>query len=103
MSCGFGAVVLVFLIMNHESQQSQEVINKDLLAEMRMLDYQVLQGEKDLFELSENQQTLRTKLANSANTLTTLETQLQQQSKTLSELQNAPLPSKRTWRPYSRI
>ena len=46
--------------MNHESQQSQEVINKDLLAEMRMLDYQVLQGEKDLFELSENQQTLRT-------------------------------------------
>ena len=60
------------LIMNHESQQSQEVINKDLLAEMRMLDYQVLQGEKDLFELSENQQTLRTKLANSANTLTTL-------------------------------
>ena len=33
MSCGFGAVVLVFLIMNHESQQSQEVINKDLLAE----------------------------------------------------------------------
>ncbi|MEE3175440.1 MAG: VWA domain-containing protein [Pseudomonadota bacterium] len=91
MSCGFGAVVLVFLIMNHESQQSQEVINKDLLAEMRMLDYQVLQGEKDLFELSENQQTLRTKLANSANTLTTLETQLQQQSKTLSELQKRTL------------
>ncbi|MEC7664117.1 MAG: hypothetical protein VYC77_10440, partial [Pseudomonadota bacterium] len=91
MSCGFGAVVLVFLIMNHESQQSQEVINKDLLAEMRMLDYQVLQGEKDLFELSENQQTLRTTLANSANDLATLETQLQQQSKTLSEVQKRTL------------
>ena len=103
MSCGFGAVVLVFLIMNHESQQSQEVINKDLLAEMRMLDYQVLQGEKDLFELSENQQTLRTKLANSANTLTTLETQLQQQSKTLSELQKRTLPNKKTWPLYNPI
>lgn len=91
MSCGFGAVVLVFLIMNHESQQSQEVINKDLLAEMRMLDYQVLQGEEDLFELSTNQQTLRAKLADSASNLTTLEAQLQQQTKTLSELEKRTL------------
>lgn len=87
MSCGFGAVVLVFLIMNHESQQTQEVINKDLLAEIRMLDYQVLQGEKDLLELTESQNEVRRNLTDSTTELTTLEAQLQQQVQTLSELQ----------------
>lgn len=86
MSCGFGAVVLVFLIMNHESQQTQEVLNKDLLAEMRMLDYQVLKGEEDLFELNESQQTLRQKITDSATARTALEARLQQQLVTLSEL-----------------
>ena len=51
MSCGFGAVVLIFLIINHDTNEDQEVVNSDLLAELRMLDYQVQQGEKDLFEL----------------------------------------------------
>ena len=53
MSCGFGAVVLVFLIINHDTQKDQQVNNNELLAEIRMLDYQVQQGEKDMFELIE--------------------------------------------------
>ena len=42
MSCGFGAVILIFLIVNHDAQQNQAIVNKDLLAEIRLLDYQVL-------------------------------------------------------------
>ena len=53
MSCGFGAVVLIFLIINHETEEKAKVVNKDLLAEIRLLDYQVRNGEEDLFELKE--------------------------------------------------
>ena len=53
MSCGFGAVVLIFLIINHNTQEDQQEVNQDLLAELRMLDYQVQQGEEELFELIE--------------------------------------------------
>lgn len=53
MSCGFGAVILIFLIINHDTQKDQEVVNTDLLAAIRMLDYQVQQGEKDMFDLLE--------------------------------------------------
>ncbi len=53
MSCGFGAVVLIFLIINHASERDTEVLNEDLLAEIRMLDYQVRNGERDLVELIE--------------------------------------------------
>ena len=91
MSCGFGAVVLIFLIINHESQQTQEVRNKDLLAEMRLLDYQVLSGEEDLFELVENQQTLRAKLEQSATSLSALETQLKERLERMSELELSTL------------
>ncbi len=50
MSCGFGAVVLIFLIINHATEVTVKEVNRDVLAELRMLDYQVLTGEKDLVE-----------------------------------------------------
>ncbi|MEM7079438.1 MAG: VWA domain-containing protein [Pseudomonadota bacterium] len=65
MSCGFGAVVLIFLVINHGSARDQEVKNEDLLAAIRMLDYQVRQGEKDLFELIENFDQVEKRLADS--------------------------------------
>lgn len=53
MSCGFGAVILIFLIINHDIEDSVKVVNKDLLSEIRLLDYQVQNGERDLVELKE--------------------------------------------------
>lgn len=53
MSCGFGAVILIFLIINHATEEETREVNKDRLAEIRMLDYQVQQGELTLFELQE--------------------------------------------------
>ena len=80
MSCGFGAVVLIFLIINHGTAREQEVRNDDLLAEIRMLDYQVQQGEKDLFELIETLTEVDNRIDDSdeslSSTLETLETQV---------------------------
>lgn len=53
MSCGFGAVILVFLVMNHATDEEIRAASRDLLSELRLLDYQVQQGERDRFQLLE--------------------------------------------------
>ncbi|MEH6582715.1 MAG: vWA domain-containing protein [Halioglobus sp.] len=51
MSCGFGAVVLVFLIMNHSIEQVTQDQNRDLLSEVNLLDEDIRDGEKGLVRL----------------------------------------------------
>jgi len=51
MSCGFGAVVLVFLIMNHSVKQEAQTVNRDLLSEVSMLDEDIREGEEGLVRL----------------------------------------------------
>jgi len=48
MSCGFGAVILIFLIINHETEADVQWIKKDLLSEARRLDYEIDVGKRDL-------------------------------------------------------
>ena len=78
MSCGFGAVVLIFLIINHETEEKAKVVNKDLLAEIRLLDYQVRNGEEDLFELKERLEAIRQRLDNSDLKLASTEADLEE-------------------------
>ena len=78
MSCGFGAVVLIFLIINHETEEKAKVVNKDLLAEIRLLDYQVRNGEEDLFELIERLKAIRQRLDNSDLKLASTEADLEE-------------------------
>ena len=77
MSCGFGAVVLIFLIINHDTEENAKVINRDLLAEIRLLDYQVQNGEEDLFELKQWLEGLQQRLADSDLKLVTTEADLE--------------------------
>ena len=48
MSCGFGAVILIFLVINHETEADVEWVKKDLLSEARRLDYEINIGKRDL-------------------------------------------------------
>ena len=52
MSCGFGAVVLVFLIINHRIDDEGDPVDRDVLAELRQLDYQIATGEENLRALA---------------------------------------------------
>lgn len=69
MSCGFGAVILIFLIINHSTQEEEKTINKDRLSEVRLLDYQVQNGERDLFELLERMNLLSQRISDSDSKL----------------------------------
>jgi len=51
MSCGFGAVVLFFMIINHATEVRSNTVNSAVLAEINLLERQVLDGEKHLVEL----------------------------------------------------
>jgi hypothetical protein len=51
MFCGFGAVVLLVLILNHDTVSARNAIFTDLRAEALMLEQEVLVGTKDLVEI----------------------------------------------------
>ena len=86
MSCGFGAVVLIFLIINHDTEEKAKVVNKDLLAEIRLLDYQVQNGEEDLFELKERLEDIRQRLDNSDLKLASTEVDAERTREQFGEL-----------------
>ena len=48
MAGGFGAVVIMFLIINHATETSIETDNRNLRAESRLLDYQLVTSRENL-------------------------------------------------------
>ncbi len=73
MFCGFGAVVLIFVLVSKQTDDEFKVINKETLSEIRLLDYQVQTGEKDLFQLQVILDELLQRIADSAQKLLTTE------------------------------
>ncbi len=51
MSCGFGAVVLVFLIINHSAQTFWQVVDPKTLSEVNLLEREVEVGRLNLAEV----------------------------------------------------
>jgi hypothetical protein len=48
MSCGFGAVILFFMIINAQVKETTEADNSELMSETTRLEYEVLEGRKNL-------------------------------------------------------
>ncbi|MEP5567147.1 MAG: VWA domain-containing protein [Halioglobus sp.] len=51
MSCGFGAVVLVFLIIDHSMEVQSQDLNRDLMSEVNLLEEEVTEGKEGLVAL----------------------------------------------------
>ena len=51
MSCGFGAVVLIFLILDHSTSQNTQLTNPDLEAEISLLQEEILTGQEGLVQI----------------------------------------------------
>ena len=63
MSCGFGAVVLIFLIINHRIDDDTKEVDRSLLAESRKLDYLIDIGQKNLVDLQQEVEDKRKRVA----------------------------------------
>ena len=101
MSCGFGAVVLIFLIINHDTQEDQQIDNTELLAEVRMLDYQVQKGKKDLFDLVETLDDIQARVADSDAKLSSTEQTLQTELTSLDELKDVSIAQRESLKALS--
>jgi len=51
MSCGFGAVILVYLIMNHTIDEQKVELNQDLQSEVNLLEEDISEGAEGLVRL----------------------------------------------------
>ena len=51
ISCGFGAVILLFMVMKHATNLEKPAINPGLKAEISMLDEEIKQGQDGLVRL----------------------------------------------------
>jgi hypothetical protein len=51
MCCGFGAVLLIFLLLNHAVDARVETVNENLLSEVDLLDEDVKEGDLGLVRL----------------------------------------------------
>ena len=86
MFCGFGAVVLIFVLVSKQTDDEFKVINKEMLSEIRLLDYQVQTGEKDLFQLQVLLDELKQRIADSARKLLTTEVDIDRSREEFKDL-----------------
>ena len=63
MAGGFGAVVMMYLVISHAVQQAPPIHDRDLRSESRLLDFKVVEGEENLSELQELIGLLRNRIA----------------------------------------
>ena len=54
MSCGFGSIVLLYMLVNHQVQQNFQAVNKEALSEIRKLDFEVKTGQLNLAQLRQS-------------------------------------------------
>ena len=69
MSCGFGAVVLIFLVINHRIDTETPQLKRELLAEARKLDFLITTGRKDLADLQGRVEDTRKRVADARRRL----------------------------------
>ena len=87
MSCGFGAVVLIFLIIHHRSEHDATARDRELLSESRKLDYLIEQGETNLAELREQLEAARKRVNTASRRLLAQVDRRDRRKKELGELQ----------------
>ena len=63
MSCGFGAVALIFLIIKHDADTKIEAVNQDLLSEVNLLEEDIRDGEAGLVRVRNTLSALDQQLA----------------------------------------
>ena len=94
MSCGFGAVVLIFLIINHATEDDAKQLNRDLLSESRKLDYEITTGQRDLVDLQELVQDTQKRVDDSRQQLVAMIEDMERRRHDLDDLEALTIAQK---------
>ncbi len=87
MSCGFGAVVLIYLIINHATEVEFRTQQEDLYAEIRKLDYEVDVGETNLADVRQSLSSVERRLDEARRRRVALTVSVEDRRKELTRLQ----------------
>src|SRR4249920_126104 len=66
MSCGFGAIVLLYIMMIHVTAPATKKVQQEQLSEIRKLDFEVTTGQANLTQLSQSIDATQRRLAEAA-------------------------------------
>ena len=94
MSCGFGAVVLFFMIINHATKDHNEQINRDLISETNLLEKRVELGRRNLAEIRNELVEIEQQQNETRGRTDVVLEELQQESEELSRLDAETLAKK---------
>jgi hypothetical protein len=93
MSCGFGAVVLIFLILDHQVSVQNEVGDPNLQAEARLLEEEILEGEDNLVRIRNTRDEVSLEVVDAQGLATRIQEQINSFLQQLAALENTTVAS----------
>ena len=91
MSCGFGAIILFFMIINADTVKRKEQVSQDLQGEVEKLEVEIVEGRKYLVELKNSIEETQEIVDQTEGLSRRVIEQIEQKRIELAELQNDTL------------
>lgn len=91
MSCGFGAIILFFMIINADTVRRKEQVNENLQGEVEKLQVEVTEGREYLVELKNSVDQTEQTIDETQGLSRRVIEQIEQKKQELAELQNDTL------------
>ncbi|MCY3542327.1 MAG: VWA domain-containing protein [Gammaproteobacteria bacterium] len=96
MAGGFGAVVLIFLIIDHNTVETIESANRDQLAEVRLLERRQEEGQQNLVVLREQIGLLKLQIADAREKIENVQTEVDEKKEEVEEVELQALDQSET-------
>ena len=93
MSCGFGAVVLIFLILDHQDSVRTEVSDPALQAEVLMLEEEIRDGQENLVRIRNTRDEVSLEVVEAQGLATRIQEQINDFLQQLAALENTTVAS----------
>ncbi len=93
MSCGFGAVVLIFLILDHQVSVKNEVSDPAVQAEARLLEEEILEGQENLVRIRNTRDEISLEVVEAQGLATRIQEEINSFLQQLAALENTTVAS----------
>lgn len=93
MSCGFGAVVLIFLILDHSTSALNDTTNPELMAEINLLNDEINVGEENLVRVRNTLSDVDFQMVEAQGLARSIEEEIKNFLEELAQLENTTVAS----------
>ncbi|MDG2176684.1 MAG: VWA domain-containing protein [Gammaproteobacteria bacterium] len=93
MSCGFGAVVLIFLILDHSTSIRNDTTNPELTAEINLLNDDINEGEENLVRIRNTVSDVDFQMVEAQGLARSIQQEIENFLEELAQLENTTIAS----------